>query len=153
MVVALIVVLQRQPSESDFGKNLLASVTPKFGDRKGPERILTGLEVESNFDGHATVVFFRPNNKQVVVPTLGSDQDWAVRAGGPPTALVLPDSVEDATAAILIVTETPADASIRKLLDKRYTADQMEEVQSLLQTKLRNLNYKRFSINPIKIAR
>jgi hypothetical protein len=153
LVVCLIVVLRRQSGGGgDAGANLVVSATPKFGDRKGTTRPLTGMVVTSNFDGFVTLVFFEPKNRQVVLPTPGSTQEWRVAGDGSPTAVVLPDHVEDATAALVIVTETPADAPIRKLLDpQRYTADQIDQAQSLLQTRLRDLNFKRFTIKPIKL--
>ncbi len=132
---------------------LVAEATPTYGPRQRGgvlESALTQLTVTSNRDGHVCIVFLEPKNRQFIIPVSGSEKEYLAKADGTPTTVDISDNADDATVAVVIVTETPADASVRKLLEARYTAAQVDEVVVTLQTGLKRLNFQRVSI--IKIA-
>lgn len=152
LLLAFTVVFRNLPRGVQADTNLVASANLKFGERGGPQNVLTGLEVTSNFDGYVTVVFLKAEHKQVVVPLSGSEQEWRVTPNGAPTVVLLPEVAEDAQAALLVVTQTPADATVRKLTDKhKYTANQLGELEAFLEGKLREMNYHQLILKPLKL--
>jgi hypothetical protein len=128
----------------------MASAAPRYGDRKGSKQ-LTGLEVTSNFDGHVTIVALAEKRRHDVIPGSG-EAEIRVKAGGGPVAVPLPDAGE-LRAALIVVTQTPADYPIRMLLDqRRYTAGQIDEVERVLRAALEDKGYRHFTFTRLKFA-
>lgn len=115
---------------------LVASAEPVVVPAAGAEEPVA-IQIESPMDGYASIVLVLPDDSIDVLPVLGG-KDIAVSADTQVQSPAIPAHIADATAALIVITSTPADDTIRKyfLDDNAITSDLnqlQKQVERLLQ--------------------
>ena len=109
------------------------------------------LEIHSDLDGFAMIVALTPGQRQEVLPGIGGDP-VRVKPGEAGLSTPFPATVSQASVALVIITETPADGAIRRSLrDRVYAPEQVDQLQTDLQKHLETQNYLRIGFKRVDL--
>jgi hypothetical protein len=109
------------------------------------------IEIRSKLDGFATIIMLSPGGGLKVTPGVGGEL-IRVKPGIPVESPPLPPSSKNLTVALIVVTSTPADAEVRRLLrERKFSPEEADQLRALLETKLREVNYRDLAFTRVDI--
>ncbi len=127
------------PTSSEI---LVASASPVYGNTRGADRALR-IEMRSSLAGHVTVIALAPDRQPEVYPGLGAE-DIGIMADVPREYGPLPPAT---TRVLFVVTETPADETVRKALrGRKYGPEDLDRLKADLTSSLRDKGFRRMAL-------
>jgi hypothetical protein len=109
------------------------------------------IEIRSKLDGFATIIELIPGERPEVTPGAGGEL-IRVKPGSPTESPPLPPSSKGSPVALIVVTATPSDADIRRALRGRiFSPDEIDQLRSFVETKLRELNHRAIGFTRVVI--